>query len=77
MKQISVAMHSFSDIQEFVSISSRQTFEVTAGPEGQQINCKSLMAMLGLNFRRPVLVNVNCDDTEFLKFRRETARFLA
>ena len=75
MKQFSISIHSFADIQEFVSLSSEQPFDVTVG-ENQDISGKSLMAMLGLNFRHPVLVSVNCDEAAFLQFRRAAARFL-
>ena len=76
MKQFSISIHSFADIQEFVSISSQQPFEITVG-DAQEISGKSLMAMLGLNFRHPVLVSVNCDEAAFLQFQSAAAKFLA
>ncbi len=76
MKQFSISIHSFADVQEFVALSSRQPFAVTVG-DAQDISGKSLMAMLGLNFRHPVLVSADCDDAAFSKFRTEAARFLA
>lgn len=76
MKQFSISVHSFADIQAFVSLSSQQPFEITVG-ENQDISGKSLMAMLGLNFRHPVLVSANCDDASFQKFQSAAARFIA
>jgi hypothetical protein len=76
MKQFSISIHSFADVQAFVELSSRQPFAVIVG-DAQDISGKSLMAMLGLNFRHPVLVSADCDDAAFSKFRAEAARFLA
>ena len=75
MKQFSISIHSFADVQAFVELSSRQPFAVTVG-DAQDISGKSLMAMLGLNFRHPVLVSADCDDAAFSRFRAEAARFL-
>lgn len=76
MKQFRILIRSFADVQEFVAISSRQPFEVIVG-EGQTISGKSLMAVLGMNFRHPLLVSVNCDDAQFASFQRDAARFIA
>ena len=76
MKQFRVMIRSFADVQEFVSLSSQQPFEVTLG-DGQEINGKSLMAVLGLSFRHPLLVSANCDDAQFASFQTAAARFLA
>lgn len=76
MKQFSISIHSFADVQAFVELSSRQPFAVIVG-DAQDISGKSLMAMLGLNFRHPVLVSADCDDAAFSKFHTEAARFLA
>ncbi len=76
MKQFSILVHSFDDIRAFVSLASQQPFSVTVGNEGQEINAKSLMAVLGLNFLRPVSVHADCNETEFNQFQHAAARFL-
>ena len=76
MKQFQISIHSFADIQAFVSLSTAQPFDVNVGDGGQDISGKSLMAMFGLNFRHPVLVSADCDDAAFSRFRAEAARFL-
>ena len=77
MKQFSILIRSFADVQEFVSLSSQQPFDVAVGAEGQDISGKSLMAMLGLNFRHPLEVRVNCNEDQFANFQSAAARFLA
>ena len=76
MKHFHVMIRSFADVQEFVSLSSHQPFSVSLG-DGQEINGKSMMAVLGLSFRHPLLVTVDCDDAQFASFQTAAARFLA
>lgn len=75
MKQFAIFIHSFDDIQKFVTLSSQQPFDITLG-EDQQINGKSLMAVLALNFRRPILVNAYCDEEAFCRYRSALANYL-
>lgn len=77
MKQFNVWMRSFEDIQTFVSLASQQPFDISVGTDEQDISAKSLMAVLGLNFRRPVPVRMECDEAQFTRFRTAAARFLA
>jgi len=76
VKQFSILIRSFADVQAFVALSSQQPFDVTVG-DSQDISAKSLMAVLGLNFRHPLLVSANCDEAQYLRFRTAAARFLA
>ena len=77
MKQFSILIRSFADVQAFVSLSSQQPFDVSVGGDDQDISGKSLMAMLGLNLRHPLLVRVDCDEAQYTRFRAAAARFLA
>ena len=76
MKHFRVMIRSFADVQDFVNISSRQPFAVSLG-DAQEINGKSMMAVLGLSFRHPLLVSVDCDDAQLASFQTAAARFLA
>ena len=76
MRQFSIAVRSFSDIQAFVALSTQQPFDVLVGNCDQHISGTSLMSMLGLNYRRPILVSVNCDEAAFQKFQQAASRFL-
>ena len=77
MRQFQIRVASFADIQAFVSLAIAQPFDVLIDSNGNQINAKSLMAMFGLNFRKPLTVQVCCEEEAFLKFREDAARFLA
>ena len=77
VKQFHVRMRSFEDIQAFVSLASQQPFDITVGNDEQDISAKSLMAFLGLNFRHPLQVQMECDENQFISFQAAAARFLA
>lgn len=77
MRQFQIRVGSFADIQAFVALAIAQPFDVLIDSNGCQINAKSLMAMFGLNFRKPLMVQVRCEEAAFLKFREAAARFLA
>ena len=76
MRQFHISIRSFADIQEFVSLAIAQPFEVLVGNGEQFINAKSLMAMFGLNFNRPLVVQVTCDESAYCKFRQDAKRLL-
>lgn len=76
MKQFSIVLRSFADVQAFVSLAMVQPFRVLVGGENQSINGKNFMGMFSLDYSRPLQVSVDCDDTEFQKFRKAAARFL-
>lgn len=77
MRQFSISVRSFRQVQNFVALAMVQPFQVLVGNEKQQVNGKSFMGMFSLDFRRPVWVRVNCSDEEFGRFQQETARILA
>ncbi len=76
MQQMMVQIRSFAQIRDFVSLATRQSFEVLVGNGEHPINAKSLMAMLGLNYRHPLLVRAYCDEETFARFRQEAAPFV-
>lgn len=77
MHYFNINLHSFSQVQEFVSLAMVQPFEVLVGNDKQQINGKSFMGMFSLNYRDPVRVSVRCSDEEFSRFQTAAAQFIA
>jgi len=77
MRHFNIAIHSFADIQDFVSLAISQPFDVMVGNEDQTFNAKSLMAMFCLDYQRPLQVCVNCDEAAFYQFQQDAARFIA
>ena len=77
MKQFSITIHSFHELQDFVSIATVQPFQVIVGNERQQINGKSFMGMRSLDYSRPVVVRADCDENAFSAFLHQAERFLS
>lgn len=76
LRQFNIFIHSFREIQEFVSLAMVQPFEVLVGNDKKRINGKSFIGMFSLDFNKPVQVSVKCSDEEYAQFRKEVAQFL-
>ena len=76
MKQFSITLRSFADVQAFVSLAMVQPFRVLVGSDNQSINGKNFMGMFSLDYRHPLQVSVDCDEKQFSEFRKAAARFL-
>lgn len=77
MKQFDIALRSFQDVQDFVSVATVQPYRVLAGNSHSWVNAKSFMGMFSLDFARLVQVRVDCDEDACCRFKQAAARFLA
>ena len=77
MRECNVVFRSFADVQQFVSLASRQPFEVFVCDNWQKVDAKSFMVMFSLNYRQPLRVNAECSEEAFGRFMEEAERFLA
>ena len=77
MKQFAISLHSFEDVQDFVSVATVQPFRVLVGNDRSRVNAKSFMGMFSLDYSHPVLVRADCTDEECLHFKEAAAKFLA
>ena len=69
MREFWIELTSFQQVQDFVTASARQPFDIRAGNEWQHINGKDLMGMFSLDFTRPVRVCADCSQEDFEAFR--------
>ena len=77
MREFSIEIHSFQDVQDFVSVATVQPFRVSLGNDFQTANATSFMGVVSLDHRRPLRVTAECGEEEFKRFRQSVARFLA
>lgn len=77
MGEFRIRFRSFQDMQEFVTLATRQPFQVFVNNGSEAILATSLMALVGLDHSRPILVTSYCSDGTFEEFRRQAARFAA
>lgn len=77
MKTFPISLHSMKQVQEFVALAMTQPFEVLVSSGRQQISAKNFMGMFTLDLRRPLQVQVDCDEASFCQFRQKTIALLA
>ena len=76
LKEFTVLLRSFEDVQAFVSIAMVQPFAVVVGSERYSVNGKNFIGMLTLDYNRPVRVRAECSEEAFEQFRQSAQRFL-
>jgi len=77
MQNFHISLHSFQEVQEFISLATVQPFPILVGNEVQQVNGKSFIGMVSLDYTRPLLVQADCDGQAWQKFRNLANKFLA
>ena len=77
MQEFHIALHSFQEVQEFISLATVQPFPVLVGNEDQQVNGKSFIGMVSLDYSRPLLVQADCDSQAMQSFRKVIGKFLS
>lgn len=77
MKEFQIAIRSFPEIREFISMATVQPFRVFIGNGMQMLNAKSFIGMVNLDFSRPLKVLCDCDTDQLQRFRQQAGRFLA
>lgn len=77
MHSFSISIHSFQQVKEFVALAMVQPFDVLVGNDRQQVNGKNFMGMSSLDFQRPLLVQVRCDESSYQRFRQQAIQLFA
>lgn len=76
MHQFHVQFHSLKDVQDFVSLASRQNLRLMVGSDHFQVNATSFMGLFTLNCRNPQRVTVDCTEEELKTLLDTFSRFL-
>ena len=77
MQEFHIALHSFQEVQEFISLATVQPFPVLVGNDIQQVNGKSFIGMVSLDYSRSLRVQADCDSHAIQSFRGTIGKFLA
>ena len=75
MREFSIEIHSFQDVQEFVSVATVQPFRVLVGNDRCRVNGKSFIGMFSLDDSEPLKVRADCDGEAFRQFQEAVSRF--
>ena len=76
MQEFNISLHSFQDVQEFISLATVQPFPVLVGNDVQQVNAKSFIGMVSLDYTRPLQVQADCDIQSLRTFQQKVCKFL-
>ena len=77
MKELRIKAESFEDIRSISELAASETFRVIVSDGLRTVNAKSLMSIFSLKFGRPLVLQLDCSDSEYESFRQKAARFLA
>ncbi len=77
MQEFDIHIRSFQEIREFVELATVQPFRVLVGNDLQQVNAKSFIGMVSLDYTRPLQVKADCDVTALERFQHTVEKFLA
>lgn len=76
MWEFDIAIRSFADVRDFVSLATVQPFQVLVGNGNRSVNGKSFIGMFTLDYTRPLTVSIRCTQEEYENFRSSAARFV-
>ena len=77
MQKFNIRIRSFQEVQEFINLATVQPFPVLVGNDVQQVNGKSFIGMVSLDYTRPLLVQADCDESTVTGFQKLVSKFLA
>ena len=77
MQKFNIRIRSFQEVQEFINLATVQPFPVLVGNDVQQVNGKSFIGMVSLDYSRPLLVHADCDESALYKFQKVISKFLS
>lgn len=76
MQEFHISLRSFQDVKEFISLATVQPFPILVGNDVQQVNAKSFIGMLSLDYSRPLQVHADCDIHALRTFQQKVCKFL-
>ena len=77
MHQFHVQFHSLRDVQDFVTLASKQKLRLIVGSDRFHVNATSFMGLFALNCRNPQRVTVSCTEEELQQLLVTFEKFLA
>ena len=76
MQEFEISLHSFQEVQEFITLATVQPYPVLVGNDVQQVNAKSFIGMVSLDYSRPLRVQADCDSNAGTTLRQVMRKFL-
>jgi phosphotransferase system HPr-like phosphotransfer protein len=76
MQEFDIVFRSYEDVEKFVLLAAKQSFETFVENSWQRVDATSLMIMFSLDYRQNLKVTAQCGDAEFEAFRLQVMEAL-
>lgn len=75
MKDLHIKAESFQDIWTISALAAQERFRIVLSDGQRRVNAKSLLGIFSMNLSRPLMLQLDCGDEEFERFREKVVRF--
>ena len=76
MRQFTIRLRSFQDVQHFVTIAATQNFTITVGSSEYHVTATSFMGMFTLDYTRPLECTAECTDEQWEQFLATASEYV-
>lgn len=76
MRQFTIRLRSFQDVQNFVTIAAAQNFTITVGSSEYHVTATSFMGMFTLDYTRPLECTAECTDEQWEQFLATASEYV-
>ena len=76
MRQFTIRLRSFQDVQNFVTIAAAQDFSMTVGSPDYYVSATSFMGMFTLDYTRPLECTAECTDEQWEQFLTTASKYV-
>lgn len=76
MKEFMIQLSSVADVARFVALATEVGFPITVSDGKNSAGCGSIMELVCLNLKEPLVAKANCTDEEFVHLLRRADPFL-
>lgn len=77
VREFTVRLRSFQDVQTFIALATAQDFPIIVGSSDYHVSATSFMGMFTLDYTHPLRARADCSEEQWVRFYQEAARFLA
>lgn len=74
MKDLHIKAESFQDIWTISALAAQERFRIVLSDGQRRVNAKSLLGIFSMNLSRPLMLQLDCGDEEFERFREKVVR---
>lgn len=74
LKELTIRLHSFQDVQELCNLSERMLFQASLSDGRQCVDISSMMQLFSLDLREKLRLQISCSDEDYEAVHRRLER---